>query len=230
VFPQAKWMSCKGCGDWGCPQSALLKCMEFMLCPTLSNGQGKDCRRAPHVVSNSWGGSGSGNRDYDQAIRALHTGKITVLFSAGNSGPACGTIGNPAERPEVLAVGSTTSKDAVSYFSSRGPTKDGRIKPEISAPGSDIVSAWYTADDAYSSLSGTSMACPHAAGAASMLYALKPDIKPKNVESLLISGADTNLSFSYQSCGGIRDDVFQNNHFGWGRINAENSVTLLTNN
>ena len=54
-------------------------------------------------------------------------------------------------------MGSTTIVDALSSFSSVGPTIDGRMKPDISAPGSDVLSAYNTGDDHYRSLSGTSM-------------------------------------------------------------------------
>lgn len=61
----------------------------------------------------------------------------------------------------VIGVGATNSDDELAWFSSRGPTLDGRLKPDISAPGMSVKSAWFTpAENGYKVLSGTSMAAP----------------------------------------------------------------------
>jgi subtilisin family serine protease len=83
------------------------------------------------------------------------------------------SIGDPANLEEAIAVGSV-NKDyphlyGVSYFSSRGPTADGRVKPDVVAPGEQILSCNYRFDEDdptshYIPMSGTSMACPHVSG------------------------------------------------------------------
>lgn len=60
VYPEAKWMACRGCKG-GCTQFALLSCAQWIACPTMANGTKRDCSKAPHVVSNSWGGGGGRN-------------------------------------------------------------------------------------------------------------------------------------------------------------------------
>ncbi|ODM87446.1 Bacillopeptidase F [Orchesella cincta] len=167
VAPGAKWAACRGCASSACWQSDLLACGDFFACPTRADGSSPDCSKAPNVVSNSWGG-GRGNTWYNEVIEGWHAAKIIPLFSNGNSGPSCNTANSPADQ-NVIAVGSTTIDDAISSFSSVGPTTDGRMKPEVSAPGSNVISAYHTSDTAYVSLSGTSMACPHAAGAIALL-------------------------------------------------------------
>jgi hypothetical protein len=89
-----------------------------------------------------------GSPYYDGVIAAWHVAGIIPFFSAGDSGPNCETVSSPADR-DVIAVGSTTSEDLFSQFSSVGPGADDRLKPDFSAPGSDIVSAYHTADNAY---------------------------------------------------------------------------------
>lgn len=78
----------------------------------------------------------------------------------GNYGPNCSTVKSPGDR-DVIGVGSTTNSDTVSTFSSVGPTENQNKKPDISAPGSSVVSADYQSDTTYRTMSGTSMACPH---------------------------------------------------------------------
>lgn len=82
------------------------------------------------MVSNSWGSSGSSNW-YDDIIKSWNAAGITPVFSIGNSGSGCNTAGSPGERPNVISVGSTESNERISTFSSRGPSADGRLKPEI---------------------------------------------------------------------------------------------------
>jgi len=127
-----------------------------MVCPTDHTGANPDCSKAPHLVSNSWGG-GQGRPMFHEVIAAWNVAGIIPLFSNGNSGPYCGSANSPADHGQVIGVGSTTNADALSSFSSVGPSTVGTIKPDISAPGSSVNSAYNTADDAYRVLSGTSM-------------------------------------------------------------------------
>jgi len=227
VWPNATWTACRGCATSACSQFALLDCAQFITCPTLPDGSERKCDEAPNVVSNSWGG-GRGNTWFDGAIAAFHTAGIIPVFSQGNSGPSCNTANSPGDRI-VIGVGSTTIDDAHSSFSSVGPTVDGRMKPDISAPGSNILSAYNTDDTAYRALSGTSMACPHAAGTVSFLVAVKPDITYGDVMQLIREGTDTALNHTGRTCEGIPDHQYPNHHFGHGRTNAFKSVRNLLN-
>ncbi|CAL8111453.1 unnamed protein product [Orchesella dallaii] len=226
VAPGAKWAACRGCASSACWQSDLLACGEFFACPTLADGTSRDCTKAPNVVSNSWGG-GRGNTWYNEVIAAWKAAKIVPLFSNGNSGPNCNTANSPADQ-DVIAVGSTTIEDAISTFSSVGPTTDGRMKPEVSAPGSNVISAYYTSDTAYVSLSGTSMACPHAAGTIALLQTRNKNLSYAQAKQFLQGHTDTNLQFTGRVCENIGDNVFPNHVFGSGRINALKSVRAQT--
>ncbi|MFH5798716.1 S8 family peptidase [Haladaptatus sp. CMAA 1911] len=114
------------------------------------------------VGSMSLGGSTGSATLRDACQYAVNNG-VFVVAAAGNSGPCTDCVGYPAAYPEVMAVGSTNSSDGLSYFSSTGP------EVEIAAPGSSIYSTY--PDEAYDTHSGTSMACPHVAGAAGQLMA-----------------------------------------------------------
>ncbi len=100
-----------------------------------------------------------------------------LLFAAGNGGPGGSTIGSPATAKNVVAVGATAhgvSSGTLASFSSRGPTHDGRIKPDVTAPGVGVVSAnadgnVTTNNCGTQALSGTSMACPTTAGFAALV-------------------------------------------------------------
>ncbi|OXA62334.1 bacillopeptidase F isoform X2 [Folsomia candida] len=227
VFPDAKWTSCRGCASSSCAQNALLACAQFIACPTRPDGSAPDCTKAPNLVSNSWGG-GRGATWFDGAIAAFHTAKIIPLFSIGNSGPSCNTANSPGDR-DVIGVASTTVSDELSSFSSVGPTTDGRMKPDVSAPGSNVLSAYNTADDAYRALSGTSMACPHVSGLISLLLTYDINLSYANVTSFMRRGVDQDLVDQEKTCSGIPDNQFPNYHHGEGRINALKSLQLLIN-
>lgn len=82
------------------------------------------------------------------------------IFAIGNAGLECKTTRLSADYPNVVAVGSTTSGDNLLSFSGKGPSVDGLVKPDITAPGTSITSAWYMGVNSYATASGTSQAAP----------------------------------------------------------------------
>ncbi len=145
---------------------------------------------------------------------------VTVVVAAGNAGPDEYTVGSPACARNVITVGATTKQDQMAVFSSRGPTADFRIKPDVVAPGVDIVAPaavgsylWNylsTYDPSrivgnrYYSLSGTSMATPHITGVAALLRELHPAWSPQRIKSAMMNSAqDLNQTLSDQGSGRV---------------------------
>lgn len=130
---------------------------------------------------------------------------VVVTVAAGNSGPENQTLATPgcAERP--ITVGSSSDGE-VSEFSSRGSTADGRAKPDVVAPGEEITST-YIGSQEYETLSGTSMATPHVAGAAALLLAENPDLTPSEIKNVTKSTA-TDLGFSQNTQGSGRINIY----------------------
>lgn len=126
----------------------------------------------------------------DQAFEA----GVLPFKSCGNSGPEQGTVTIPGGSRGIMCVASMHDAGEggfrLSSFSSRGPTQDGRIKPNIAAPGSNIMAASAGSGDGYVSLSGTSMASPFAAGAAALLFDADPTLHNDDVRRILIETAD----------------------------------------
>jgi hypothetical protein len=148
VAPGAKWIACKGLGPNGGSDVTLSRCAQWLI----------KQRPLPKVVCNSWGG-GQNDGFFNDEIDAWHGAGIIPVFAIGNEGSGCQTAGSPGDQDNVISVGATDSSDKITSFSSRGYAKGTRrMKPEVSAPGARIRSAFNKADNSYATLDGTSMA------------------------------------------------------------------------
>ena len=215
VAPGARWIAAKGCEYDYCTEGSLLSAAQFMLAPTDLLGNNPDPSRRPHIVNNSWGGPG-GDPFFHDVLVAWRAAGILAVFSAGNEGPACGSIGSPADDPLAFAVGATDEEDLLAYFSARGPTLNGAVKPEVVAPGFFVRSS--VPGGGYERFAGTSMAAPHAAGVAALLWSANPALVrdvPATFAALRTTAADRPDA----SCGASAGDD-PNNAFGDGRLDA----------
>ena len=232
VAPGAKWIGCRNMDAGNGTPARYNECAQWLLAPSDLAGNNPDPAKAPDIVSNSWGcpaseGCTAGN-EVKTAIDNLVAGGILFVAAAGNDGSSCSTIfDQPATLDSAFTIGSTTSSDTMSSFSSRGPvTGANRVKPDVVAPGSNVRSVYNTSDTSYASLSGTSMATPHVAGAAALVMAVNPALKgdPERVMDILRQTA-VPIS-SAQVCGAIPATTFPNPVQGYGRIDALAAVIL----
>lgn len=139
--------------------------------------------RRKSVVNMSLGGAVSSA--LDSAVRSLISSGIFVGVAAGNNGAdACNS--SPARVTEAITVGAVSNADALASFSNRGACVD------ILAPGVNIRSAWYTGNNVYNTLSGTSMATPHLVGAAALYLSAHPSASPAQVQNDIINSATLN--------------------------------------
>ncbi len=138
---------------------------------------------------------------------------IVVVAAAGNNGPKKGTISSPGISRKIITVGSVddiyaSEKDTGKSYSGRGPTRDCIIKPDVVAPGTNIISCLCDERKNYKSLSGTSMSTPIVSGAIALLLEKTPDLKPDDIKFML-----------KQSCHNL--DCSPNRQ-GWGLLDIDN--------
>lgn len=143
-------------------------------------------------------------------VEALAADSSTLLgtvciIAAGNSGSQLNTVGSPGISRESITVGSTTKSDTMSGFSSRGPTPDLDMKPDLAAPGSSINSTRYGSTGSYVFASGTSMATPHVSGAVALIKQAHPNWTTDEVRSAIVdTGVDIGRGV-YEQGGGRLD-------------------------
>ena len=174
--------------------------------------------KKPQVVNNSWGG----NRDdsfYDDIVKKWKAAGIVPIFSAGNTGSynagGEGSIGSPASLEDSFSVGALTKDDKLAKFSLRGPSKlTNKFKPEISAPGVNILSADYKGG--YVLKTGTSMAAPHVSGAVALILEANRNLTVDKVEEILKTTATPLTDDHYISS--------PNMGYGYGKLNVFKAV------
>ena len=232
------------------------------------------------IGSNSWGDDTQGRYDlsameFDGLVRdavsdtfAAGDQPYILEFSAGNAGPGERTIGSPAVAKNVIATGACQNNrpdllvygdgpDAMADFSSRGPCEDGRIKPDITAPGTWIASlrsvyaddnnAWGEISPNYMYQGGTSQAGPHASGAAAVFVQYwrsthtNATPSPALVKAALINSAtdmdEAGISSTVIDENGDPIEVgfpqdanpVPNNDEGWGRVDLANLIGTTRN-
>jgi subtilisin family serine protease len=189
VAPGARLLIGKVLGEYGGSEAGIIAGMQW----AVDNGA--------DVVNMSLGGGPTDGTDLmSRTLNELSAASGTLfVVAAGNEG-ARETVGSPGAADSALTVGSVTKDDTLSVFSSRGPRLgDFGLKPEISAPGSDIVAAraagtnpGTSVDERYTRMSGTSMATPHVAGAAAILAGQHPDWTGAQLKGALV-GSVTRL-------------------------------------
>jgi subtilisin family serine protease len=170
---------------------------------------------AANVINMSLTGPGNPDDAVSQAVDNAVDQGVIVVVAAGNSGPGYETMGTPASARKALTVAASDKSDQLASFSSRGPMRDylGLLKPDITAPGVSIRSTvplngqWGSADR-YNTLSGTSMAAPHIAGAAALIKQLHPTWTPDMIKANLMNTAkDLSQNAYVQGAGRVRVNV-----------------------
>lgn len=184
------------------------------------------------IASCSWGVDAYG--EYDSLAQAadslVHDDDIVVCVAAGNSGPSNDTIESPGTAKWVITVGNAVDPAeggwSLAQSSSRGPCDDGRIKPDILAPGTDIMAAKKGTHNQYIELTGTSMACPFVAGLVAIFLDYDDDIADDSdldfnpdIKQLLMASA---VDMPGDNDPGV------DNKYGAGRVDALDEYTFLT--
>jgi subtilisin family serine protease len=135
---------------------------------------------------------------------------LIVVESVGNQGPEEGKLGSPADAPGAISVGAVDSDGRVAAFSTRGPTWDLRVKPDVSAMGVQVAHAVARTRDHYGRGNGTSYSTPLVAGCLALILEAHPDWGPETVREALTMSASRAAS--------------PDNRLGWGIVNVRDAI------
>lgn len=222
VAPGANWIAAKifredGFADF----DAIHAAFQWAL-----NPDGDDSTNdAPAVVNNSWGLGEAINLCNDSSqvfrtdVRNLRAAGISVVFAAGNGGPAGSTSISPGNYPESLAVGAIDFNGVLAPFSARGPSAcDGTIYPELVAPGVNVHTT--ASGGGFANLSGTSFSAPHLSGVLALL-------KEASLKEGLAPAGPANLEAAVRLSGRDLGPAGPDNDYGFGVVNAAGALQIL---
>jgi bacillopeptidase F (M6 metalloprotease family)/putative cell wall-binding protein/subtilisin family serine protease len=219
VAPGAKWITARAFIEEGGYDHWLLAAGQYLLAPTDADGEPNPAM-APDVINNSWGGGPGLDEWYRPMVQAWREAKIVPVFSAGNTntGSVPGSVSNPGNYPESIAVAATDNQNLRANFSNQGPGPyDDDLKPDLSAPGVAIRSSVIGGYSA--SWSGTSMAAPHVTGTVALLLQANAGLTVDEIEEILAETAMPLTDSQYP--------VSPNYGYGEGLVNAFDAVTAV---
>lgn len=231
VAPGAQWIGCVNLDRNLANPALYLDCMQFMLAPFPHGGdplKDGDPTKAAHVLNNSWGCPSIEGCDPNALLYAannLRDAGIFVVVSTGNDGPNCETVESPLSLYDsAFSVGAIDILGNMADFSSRGPvTADGsgRTKPDIVAPGVNILSS--IPGGYYAEFSGTSMAGPHIVGVVALIWSAQPELigDIDATEQLII---DTAKPYTGNISSGCFTGSNPSNAFGYGVVDVYEAV------
>lgn len=235
VAPNAKWIACKNMDNGVGTPATYIECFEFLLAPYPLRGHpftDGDPSKAPHIINNSWGctaDEGCVGNEILPSLKAMNKAGILVVASAGNEGPGCSSMESPPAWHTGLtfAIGAYNHRSGnIAAFSSRGPSViDGGVGPNLAAPGVSIRSA--VPGGQYESMSGTSMAGPHAVGAAALLWSFKPSLMNDIKQTISIFESTSTAKTSHENCGNTPGTHIPNNTYGYGLMNVAKAVQTV---
>jgi len=215
IAPEAHWIAVNIFADGYAWDSHITQAFQWLLAP------GGNPDHAPDIINCSWASKPEFAEDYLhwEILYTLENAGILVVFAAGNNGEE--GPGSPASYPHAFSVGALKQAGnglETASFSSRGPVRwqdISYIKPELVAPGVNIVSTW--PGNNFAVQDGTSTAVAHLSGAAALLLEAKPDLTPAEVKYLFKSTASWNSLWDEE---GLRP----NNVYGYGLLDAYAAV------
>lgn len=193
VAPDAKFVNVKVfSGPNQTTSDLVLKGLDW----TLDNAE----RLKIRVAVMSLGGRPSDGTDaLSRGVNVAVDKGLVIVAASGNAGPAAKSVTSPGAAERAITVGAVDKQKRVASFSSRGPTLDGRVKPDLAAPGVNIVSTVPPVSTGgvnnilqggrtsyYGPLSGTSMAAPHVAGVVALMLQANPTLSPQDIKRMLL--------------------------------------------
>jgi len=217
VAPGAKFITARAMGVDGGEEADLIAAAEWML------------EMKPDVINNSWGGANDDDPWFEDVVDAWVEEGIVPVFASGNTSdkvPGAGSVSNPANYPNVLAVGAVDRDKKIGRFSNKGPSafENAGTKPEICAPGVQVRSV--DSHGSYVSWNGTSMAAPHVAGVVALIrQAAKAAGKEDAYDTL-----DEIRALLEETAEPLTDSTYTgypNIAYGYGLVNAYDAVAKI---